>query len=163
MRRGNKWHDLPLADFFWDRVRKAKSNECWIWVGPKYVMGYGECRRKYAHRVSWELKNGKIPKGLHILHKCDNPPCVNPKHLYAGSNTQNRRDARDRCRYPGGAKSSRAVLTAHQVREMKIMKIELYPTLSRERAAELIAKNFPVTRFAVRDILAGKRWAHVEI
>lgn len=77
---------------FWKRVSKLQSG-CWEWVGGKNQDGYGKfwvvSRSHGAHRVSWVIHNGQIPKGIQVLHKCDNPPCVNPSHLFSGSNLDN--------------------------------------------------------------------------
>lgn len=87
-----------LKDRFWAKVKKTKS--CWVWTGYCAPNGYGkinlcDTRQKVvaAHRLSWEWANGKdIPNGLYILHSCDNPPCVNPKHLFLGTQQDNVKD-----------------------------------------------------------------------
>ena len=83
---------------FWDYVVKRHEQGCWTWTAPRLRGGYGLWGRKLAHRQSWELANGPIPDGLWILHHCDNKPCVNPGHLYAGTRMDNTRDAVDRGR-----------------------------------------------------------------
>ena len=100
------WHryrgDLPLPPApdtftarFWDRV--DKSGDCWPWIGSRQVNGYGHVRSQnrslYAHRVAWTLANGPIPPGLWVLHRCDNPPCVNPSHLFLGTARDNTLDS----------------------------------------------------------------------
>lgn len=162
MRRGNKWHHLPLEDFFWDRVIRRGVDECWLWRGAKYTTGYGEARGKYAHRVSWEFYNRRVvPKGMLVLHTCDNRSCVNPDHLYIGTDADNMRDARQRCRYPGGAKSSRAKLTSAQVKKIKHLRRTTLSSISRKKACELLGPKFHVTKFAIISILSGKTWTHI--
>lgn len=88
----------PLAERFWEKVEQGPG--CWEWMaGRDSATGYGRIRigragskHQLAHRVSWELANGPIPDGLWVLHHCDNPPCVNPAHLYLGTTIDNNRD-----------------------------------------------------------------------
>jgi hypothetical protein len=92
----------PVEVRFWRFV--DMTGECWLWTGAKSgPNGYGKIgidgtRTRSAHRVSFELSFGPIPKGLWVLHSCDNPSCVNPTHLYLGDRAQNMRDAHERCR-----------------------------------------------------------------
>ena len=90
---------LPAEDRFWLMVNKegpinSKFGECWLW--GKRKKGYGDIyvdgRNIKAHRYSWVLHNRKIPQGLQVLHKCDNPCCVNPSHLFLGSQDINMKD-----------------------------------------------------------------------
>lgn len=86
-----------LSERFWARV--VKGDGCWVWTGARNAQGYGRMTAGSrgagylrAHRVSWELANGPVPKGLWVLHRCDNPPCVNPAHLWLGTRLDNMRD-----------------------------------------------------------------------
>lgn len=80
---------------FWRKV--DKSGDCWEWRGFRGANGYGKAHltRKpstYAHRIAWTLTNGPIPKGMHVCHHCDNPPCCNPAHLFLGTAKDNVHD-----------------------------------------------------------------------
>lgn len=74
-------------------MRVEKSDSCWIWQGSKTTLGYGQItfqgKTTYAHRCSWELSFGEIPRGGVIDHLCHNPSCVNPGHMRIASHTQN--------------------------------------------------------------------------
>lgn len=89
---------------FWDKVDSSKEG-CWEWRGGINPNGgYGRFHfnngQAPAHRLSWQLIKGSIPQGLFVLHHCDNPPCVNPSHLYLGTLADNNRDTRLRKRQP---------------------------------------------------------------
>lgn len=88
----------PLEVRFWANVLRGADNECWEWQGVRMrtAFPYGRIGQGHnvllAHRVSWELHNGPILDGLFVLHHCDNPPCVNPAHLFLGTHGDNMRD-----------------------------------------------------------------------
>jgi len=122
-----RWPDKSLEERFWEKVNK--TDECWVWTGSLSKAGYGQfmgtprwSRCMLASRVSWILTNGEIPAGLHVLHKCDNPPCVNPDHLWLGTAHDNMRDmvAKGRHRGTTGMRLRKSVkLTIGEVEEIQ--------------------------------------------
>lgn len=116
-----------LHDLFWTKVDKKGPQECWEWLGNRDVEGYGRLgidgKTHKAHRLSWVLKNGPIPEGMCICHHCDNPPCVNPVHLFMETVGDNNRDAARKGRSKGkvsrGEEHVRAKLTMENVREIR--------------------------------------------
>jgi hypothetical protein len=96
----------PVADRLWEKVRRGGVDECWPWIATTtHWFGYGRLEIKgkifAAHRISYELANGPIPDGLFVLHRCDNPPCVNPHHLFLGTQKDNIGDASAKGRMRG--------------------------------------------------------------
>lgn len=106
------------VDRFWAKVNKhgtvirPELGPCWEWTAARFDSGYGMVglnrKTSYTHRTSWVIHNGAIPDGLKVLHKCDNPPCVNPTHLFLGSAKDNTDDmnAKNRWVKPNHAKTA---------------------------------------------------------
>ncbi len=151
--------DPSLASRFWKKVLKTPT--CWLWTAKRDSLGYGRFRVKgvlmMAHRVSYALSNGSIlGSGTYILHKCDNPPCVRSDHLFAGSNRDNIMDAIGKGRLhfkPNrGEQNGWSKLSWEQVRRIRSDYVP-YRVLQND-----LAKQYGVSMFTVRSILAGRTW-----
>ena len=110
-----------------------------------------------AHRVSWELQNGPIPEGLKVLHHCDNPPCVNPKHLFLGTIQDNADDMTSKNRQRGapGERNAQAKLTDQDVRDIRV-------SIRKGLSQRQVAKNFNIDQAVVGRIMRGTAWCHVD-
>lgn len=152
-----------LESRFWAKV--DKTNECWTWVGARNSRGYGwigvgNKKTKAAHRLSWELSFGPIPSGYCICHKCDNPSCVNPKHLFLGSLSDNMNDMVSKGRHPyrkGEQVLHLAKLTEDVVRQLR-EEYDAKPFNMSTKAREL--GLHPNT---ISSIIRGETWRHVNI
>lgn len=147
---------------FWSNVEKC--DDCWLWIGYKSG-GYGHIKflgqQWKAHRLSWSLVNGPIPKEKYILHKCDVPLCVNPSHLYPGTQSDNLKDAHRRGRYanagqPPGEKHAMARLTKEQV-------CTIHRRLEVGETHETLADEYSVTQGNISCIANGKSWKHLNL
>ncbi len=131
---------------------------CWIWLGGIRRKGYGMVningKSEQAHRASYQISVGEIPQGLCVCHTCDNPPCVNPKHLFIGTHAENRRDAATKGRLPRGEKHSQAKLSEANV--MDIVKL-----LAIGKSHSTIAGIFGVSASMIGSINRRENWTHI--
>jgi hypothetical protein len=150
----------PVEERFWRYV--DKTGPCWVWTGAKSDLGYGNFTSllgdRLTHRLSWMFCNGPIPDGLSVLHRCDNPPCCNPDHLFLGTQLENIHDAIAKGRMsndhprPKGSQHGMAKLTEDDV---------LYIRSSSETNLQL-AERFRLSGGSVIwGIRNRKTWRHV--
>jgi hypothetical protein len=146
---------------FWSHVDRRGPDECWTWTAARDHHGYGifgigghDCRMLHANRIAWILTYGPIPAGLFACHKCDNPPCCNPTHLFLGTNTDNmadmKRKGRDRCEHWGESNGC-AKLTQQQVNEIR----------ERRRNGEMtktLAAEYKINPSHCSEIITGRKW-----
>lgn len=152
-----------LEDRFWSKVNKNSSpTGCWMWEGA--IVKYGVIdiggNQRLAHRVSWELTYGEIPEGegYHgtcVCHRCDNPLCVNPEHLFLGSIADNMKDRNNKNRQAKGERSGPSKLKEIQVKEIR----RLYK-LGGETCRTL-ANKFGVSNSLVKQIVRGTAWSYL--
>lgn len=153
---------MKLIDF-WNRVDRRGVDECWEWKGAKDRKGYGlvmiENKSRRVPRIAWEITNGPIPPGMQVCHKCDNPPCCNPNHLFVGTPKDNVHDciAKGRDRYACGEPNAQSKLTEEMVREIR----SRYKRYSRKDGSGKMAKEFSVDRNTVFRAAVGKMWRHI--
>jgi DNA-binding XRE family transcriptional regulator len=152
----------PLDERFWEKVDKSQLSPggCWEWTGAKTWRGYGafvieKGKQEPASRVSFVLENNIDISKLHICHKCDNPSCVNPAHLFAGTNADNMRDKVKKKRHSFGEKNGDARLTEAQVLEIR----HLYS--SGNFSQRELAKQFGVSQRAILCIVNRILWKHI--
>lgn len=152
---------VALGERFWPKV--TKSDGCWEWNAQRDGKGYGRmrgpgapgCRGKNipAPRVSWLLHFGDIPPGLCVCHRCDNPPCVRPDHLFLGTRGENNQDAASKGRNARGEKNGQA----------KLSPVDVATIRSRIAAGDVqraIARDYGVTFQLISEIGRGNLWKH---
>lgn len=158
MSRQPRTHEQFVAHF-WSRVKVAGDDECWLWTGAVNSDGYGSIwegsHNWKAHRLSYSLRVGD-PGHLCVLHECDNPPCVNPRHLFLGTKIDNwmDMDRKGRRWRPKGSLHPNALLTEEQVQ------------LIRKRYAigamrPVLARDYGVSWETIDGIVNRRSWNHI--
>ena len=150
---------------FWARTVAEEDSGCLIWLGSGLRDGYGTIKIYrdelkigifLAHRVAWALHHKKDPGRLLVCHTCDNPPCINPKHLFAGTHFQNTMDARNKGRLHGGNIHGEqhycAKLTSSEIRRIRLLH-------QRGTSPANIARQFSIERGHVYNIVNRHCWA----
>ena len=143
---------------FFERVQK--TDNCWFWLAGKDEKGYGLFWNKKtwrAHRFSWTIHYGKILRKLQVLHKCDNPSCVNPTHLFLGTNQDNVNDKMNKGR-ENPSKGSNHYIS--KLKEKDIPKIKILYKTGNFTLKE-IAKKYKVYYTTIQKIVTNQTWKHV--
>lgn len=150
---------MTLEQRFWSRVRIGTG--CWVWIGLRDKDGYGKIVRAgkngpglRAHRLAWELLQGFHPGQMKVLHRCDNPSCVSPFHLFLGTTADNQQDMKRKGRSTRGERSTLAKLTETQAREIVTKRWEgaSYKSLMAE---------YGMSKPAISHIVRGRSWPHI--
>lgn len=158
----------PLSDRerFFSQVEKngpiirEEIGPCWIWTGSKTHDGYGKVRmmgREFrAHRASWVLRYGFIRPDVIACHRCDNPPCVNPDHLFIGSVADNMRDMKlkGRAKGPPSAKTNTAVLDDETAFLVRVLRADGW-------GRKELASRFGLTTTSIDNVVSGRTWKRV--
>ena len=149
---------MTLDARFWSKIIKgAAPDDCWAWTGATTAFGYGIINLGHkrgnvrAHRLSWVLHHGPVPDGLFVLHRCDNPPCCNPVHLFVGEKRDNTLDMLAKDREARGERRGRARLAASEAAAIKQM-------IKSGTPAPVAAAIYGVSRSHASAIAAGGKW-----
>jgi hypothetical protein len=158
-----KFVKIPIENRFWTKVEVRGEDECWPWIaGMRNSDNYGcvryEDRVEAAHRVAWRLSRGPIPDGLQVLHSCDNPRCVNPKHLFLGTNNDNVQDKvrKGRSYRACGEQSGTHKLTNDAVREIRRKYAQ------GEATHKQLAREFGVVEGTIGFVLREETWKGIK-
>lgn len=152
--------DDRLIARFWSKVDKRSPDECWLWQAARLTSGYGQFRvgrrMTVSHRVAWQIANGPIPEARFVCHRCDNPPCCNPAHLFLGTPSDNTRDMYMKDRYPvrRGAEATRSKLSEDDVRTIRALR-------AAGTQLSTLAERFGVSIQNVHGIVHRRHWRHI--
>lgn len=157
-----------MIDDKWIANRAVEDETgCWVWRGAKTGHGYGVVgwredgrrRQTTAHRYVWQQIHGPIPQGIVVCHRCDNPPCVRPDHLFLGTQRENLEDMTRKGRRVVGEQSHLARLTEDQILEIRRRYQRRAPGCRGNSAT--LAAEFGIRRDHVLQIVRGERWRHL--
>lgn len=156
---------LTTEQRFLLKVAVNKETRCWEWTAHLMPDGYGRFQygpkdgqiRVRAHRWSYEHWIGPIPDGMLVCHRCDNPVCVFPDHLFVGTSSENKQDEirKGRNNPPRGTRNPRAVLSESLVQQIRSMYVP------RRMSYRKIARELGVSEPAVKNVVQGITWRHV--
>jgi len=147
----------------WGKINKKSSSECWEWAGGLRD-GYGRIKINYknynAHRLVYELTYGLIPKGMCVLHKCDNRKCCNPEHLFLGTNNDNVKDKVSKNRQSHISINNGELCGTHKLITEQVVQIRLLYT-TKKYSQRMLAKIYNVSQTTIWEILNNYTWKTV--
>lgn len=149
----------PIDERFWNKVEKSGDDECWNWKASfrkhseKYGAFWMNGRHHPSSRIAWILTNGEIPHGYVVCHKCDNPSCCNPSHLFIGLPSDNDADRVAKGRQCRGSAQKGAILNETIVLVIRAMS----ENIGMKKTAEITGIKYGT----VRDVCARRSWRHV--
>jgi len=156
-----------LEERFFEKIDKRRKDECWIWKAS-FQKGYGQIGIKgqafpeKAHRASWIIHFGKIPDGLFVLHKCDNPACVNPRHLFLGTQLDNIRDMDKKGRRVSSGPTNRVGELSNSAKLSDDLVRYIRQERNKGRSQQSVADEIGVDRKTISCVDTGKTWSHVK-
>lgn len=150
----------------WPRLVTTNTG-CMEWSGSRNEHGYGSLRINHilvkAHRFAWELTYGPIPSGVDVCHRCDNPPCCNPQHLFLGNASDNGQDMATKGRHGAWTQPQRVARgTRHwgaKLDDARVREVRL--ACQTKESVSSIARRFKVSRATIRSVRDGVNWKHV--
>lgn len=144
-----------MNDTFISKIYLCPMSGCWLWTASLYPDGYGQHmiakKLHRAHRLMWALCNGAIPHGMQVLHRCDVRSCVNPTHLFLGTNADNMRDKVAKGRHHKAEQIKQAKLNKDAITEMRLLRAQGFTYTK-------IGQLFGVSHSTANLAIVGKTW-----
>jgi len=172
------WKQYPLKRRFVSKLKINSTNSCWEWLGSRLQRGYGRIglngKMITAHRASWLIYRGEIPRGKFVCHKCDNPPCVNPDHLFITTHKENMMDMVSKQRWSKKPKTAKQIESARKLMMKlsqsqrgkkkawsKLNKFQVLKIRASNEVQKKIAQRYGVAQTLISQIKSGKIWKEI--
>jgi len=151
--------DIPFDEWFWQQIIVDERTNCWVWQLALVTQGYGQVSIKHksyrAHRIAYELFYKESTQGKLVCHICDNPPCINPEHLFLGTAKENTQDMVKKQRHNHGERHHFAKLTKQAVLDMRKRHKQGNITIAQ------LASEYGVSPSSARKAIVGLMWRHI--